>query len=285
METSPFARLSAELRNEIYAYTLYIPKGVWLNNEKDEEKNKPIRKRRLQASGNPTALTMTCRQIHAESVLLFYSINRFFIRPHSLGSLHPPGEYTEWVWRGKFRAWMDTVGPSNASCVNKLCLHVQDCHTSWDLYDYLDGIIDILPSKRRAWPASLRVSLNFTLYFLDMESPDSNDHRWVPASFELPLHDRSEAKRQIDLVFNEKLIRLRELLKRLEEEVSQEQEKRVGNARKRTPQMYNFSNVLQEERSILGIRDNIDDVEEWRDWFFGPLLDLLVRLGWDEPNF
>ena len=161
METSPFARLSAELRNEIYAYALYIPEGVWLNDETDEEKTKAIGNLRLKASGNLTALTMTCRQIHAEAGLLFYSINRFSIRPQWLRPYVCSGKR----WVGLFRAWMDAVGSPNASCVTELCLRIGYFRTDVDPDDCLDEVINILPSRPRAWPDSLHLSVYFDLKF------------------------------------------------------------------------------------------------------------------------
>lgn len=283
METSPFARLSAELRNEIYAYALYMPEGVWLNDETDEEKSKPIGKLRLQASGDLTALTMTCRQIHAEAGLLFYSINKFFIRPLSLGYVPPFLAFNRLPWLRRFRAWMNTVGSSNASCITKLCLHVGNYPTWMDPDDINDYVSNILPMERRAWLESMHPSLNFALDFFDPESSNSTDHGWVPTSFELPLHDRSEAKRRIDMVFDEKLIRLRGLLERLEGEISPEQEKEIGDARKQGPQVLKQSDVPHIEMSIQDIRDNISDVKRWRRQFFGIILEEYF-LYWDEPE-
>lgn len=98
MEMSPFARLSAEPRNKIYTYALYNPEGIWLKHTSDDLKLKAGWKLGIHASGNPTALAMTCRQIHAESGLLFYSMNKFFIELSPMKAKDRFGTEVWYLW-------------------------------------------------------------------------------------------------------------------------------------------------------------------------------------------
>ena len=97
------------------------------------------------------------------------------------------------------------------------------------------------------------------------------------------MRDRSEAFRHIDLVLDEKVKRLRELLKQVEEDISREQEKGVEDASEQLPHIPNPADVPREERSIRGIRANIHDVESWRERFFGIFDTYFIH--WDEPKF
>lgn len=65
METSPFARLSAELRNRVYHFT---PEDTY----SDLEITLPLKRHTFKRS---IALTQTCRQIRSETRTMFY-INR-----------------------------------------------------------------------------------------------------------------------------------------------------------------------------------------------------------------
>ncbi|KAI7162190.1 hypothetical protein KC316_g11389 [Hortaea werneckii] len=215
METSPFARLSAELRNKIYSYALYNPDGVWLEHPSDDLKLKPGWKLRIHASGNPTALAMTCRQIHAESGLLFYSINKFFIKlsPMKIKDRFETGVW--YPWDEEVETWLETIGSANASYVARLCLHLgnycsnEEADNIWDESYYAN----LSKLWARAWPDHLSPSLSFGLEFLNLESPSSPDDCWVESLFELPFCDKSEAERQVNLIFDQKLAGLRARLK------------------------------------------------------------------------
>lgn len=273
METSPFTRLSAELRNKIYTYALYNPEGIWLKHPRDDGELKPGWKLRLRASGNPTALAMTCRQLHGESGLLFYSINKFLVH---LVPLHVKDCFGDWIWypwKEEVKNWLDTIGPPNASCVTKLSLHVGDFHIDRDPGECLDSVVGILTSNRRALPDTLQLSLHLALSFFDMQSPSCTDHRWVPTSFELPLYDCSEAKRHIGLILDEKLMRLRELLKQVVAVLSRQSEEGIENAREQRPQALRSDDVKRAARSIRPIAHNIHNVKYWRWRFFGLLLE------------
>lgn len=175
---------------------------------------------------------------------------------------------------------MNTIGSSNASCVTELCLHVRGFQTYGNPYDALDVLHGIVPLERQDWPDSLQLNLNFALELLDLESPNSiNDNVWVPTSVEFPLDDWSEAKRRIDLVFDEKLTRLRELLKQVEEEILRKQEKGVEDTIEQLPQIVDSDDVPIEERSE-DIKGHIYEVKRWRSHFFGTLLHYYVcRFG------
>lgn len=69
MDSSPFSKLSAELRNEIYELALSFENTIFITNTSDY---------RLKSSTkHPTALLQTCRQIRAEATKMFYANNAF----------------------------------------------------------------------------------------------------------------------------------------------------------------------------------------------------------------
>ena len=74
MEASPFAKLSAEIRNMIYEHALRVPIPIVL--EADERCKKFARKS-VRASVN--ALTKTCREIRLDTTEMFYALNDFTI--------------------------------------------------------------------------------------------------------------------------------------------------------------------------------------------------------------
>ena len=74
MEASPFAKLSAEIRNMIYEHALRVPIPIVL--EADERcENFPSKS--VPASVN--ALTKTCREIRLDTTEMFYALNDFTI--------------------------------------------------------------------------------------------------------------------------------------------------------------------------------------------------------------
>lgn len=218
METSPFARLPAELRNKIYMHALYIPDGVKLDYT-GLDLCEP------KATGNPTALTMTCRQMYFEAGSLFYNINKFFFHPVCF--VHFNSERGMRAWMKKVEAWLDAIGYTNASCVHNLCIHLG----TYDLSRFRDKLLDLLREITRselwdrAW--SRDSSICFDIHYHDLVSPASDGHCGVFCPMEIPSHDGVEATRLIKGFLDEKLTSLRDALKRVEAEETQEQEARA----------------------------------------------------------
>ncbi|KAI7017089.1 hypothetical protein KC318_g5714 [Hortaea werneckii] len=78
MEASPFARLSAELRNQIWTYALCQPDGFYLDHLQYGDYE-------LLEKDHQIALIKTCRQINAEASLLLYNVNKFTFRASTIG--------------------------------------------------------------------------------------------------------------------------------------------------------------------------------------------------------
>ncbi|KAI7388471.1 hypothetical protein KC328_g8920 [Hortaea werneckii] len=86
MENSPFTKLSAELRNEIYHLVLYSPEGfsiVYIGNILFEDKVLRNENHQIQ----PLALTATCKALRTETLQLFYAINTFTFKLKHFDSL------------------------------------------------------------------------------------------------------------------------------------------------------------------------------------------------------
>ncbi|EME79161.1 uncharacterized protein MYCFIDRAFT_79718 [Pseudocercospora fijiensis CIRAD86] len=72
MDSSPLAKLSAELRNEIYELALSFEDTITVTGTSASSD--------LECSiGHPTALIQTCRQIRSEATRMFYANNTFHI--------------------------------------------------------------------------------------------------------------------------------------------------------------------------------------------------------------
>lgn len=94
MESSPFATIPAELRNEIYSYLFELPSPIiiapqWTPNPYDALHAFPPLKK------NFTALAKTCRQLHQETTPIIYGQNKFMIRVSS--DLHTANELTSMI--------------------------------------------------------------------------------------------------------------------------------------------------------------------------------------------
>lgn len=83
METSLFNNLPAEIRNTIYAYTLFDPNGVDINSE--------------------PALLRTCKQIRGEASLMHWAINQFQVEIHEENISH---ELCRWLKKAATRLWL-----------------------------------------------------------------------------------------------------------------------------------------------------------------------------------
>lgn len=109
MEKSPLAKLSAEIRNNIYAFTLTDRCA-----------------RNLSRSHQP-ALARSCRQIRQECFLLFYASNTFSVRiDENIGNL---------------LEWLENQGRVKLKFALRLNVHVHlQCAEAESYFDnYLDG--------------------------------------------------------------------------------------------------------------------------------------------------
>ncbi|KAK4539650.1 hypothetical protein LTR36_010476 [Oleoguttula mirabilis] len=113
MDKSPFAHLSAELRNRIYELALHdtYPDGidlVWLDKH--------------------NALTRTCRQMRAESHIMFYHLNDFSV---TVIGYRWDSRHQGYIPRGfmkRVAALLELLGPGILSSMKRLALKEQ--HTT-----------------------------------------------------------------------------------------------------------------------------------------------------------
>ncbi|KAI7229122.1 F-actin capping protein [Hortaea werneckii] len=113
MDNSPFTKLSAELRNDIYHLVLYSPEGfniTYIGNILFEDK--VLRNENNQVQ--PLALTATCKALRTETLQLFYAINTFTFKFKHFDSL-----------QDILDAFMDRIGND---CVRALRRVFAECY-------------------------------------------------------------------------------------------------------------------------------------------------------------
>ncbi|KAI7544330.1 F-actin capping protein, partial [Hortaea werneckii] len=96
MDNSPFTKLSAELRNEIYHLVLYSPEGfniVYIGNILFEDKVLRNENHQIQ----PLARTATCKAMRTETLQLFYAINTFTFKLKHFDSLDDVFRWQSWL--------------------------------------------------------------------------------------------------------------------------------------------------------------------------------------------
>lgn len=210
METSPLARLSAELRNQIWTYALYQPDGVYLACPKGQS--------RLSCKGRWIALIKTCRQINTESSLLLYNINKFTFCFTGIGLLDcfP-------VSNPHANDWLRALGPTKASAIAELSFDVGGFSILPWPYDYgrwvthdcnlLSNALTITRSLCKNLSAlTLKTSVGLLLY--------DTRHQGT-LHFEPSLMDQAEAIRQIEEVLD---VELEEAMDRLNLALDEEKE-------------------------------------------------------------
>lgn len=80
MDNTPFGRLPRELRDRIYEYAVVHPHGLKMRqySSMHGKTKMPCRVVRTSSSKNATiALAKTCKQLHAETIDLYYKLNAF----------------------------------------------------------------------------------------------------------------------------------------------------------------------------------------------------------------
>lgn len=105
MAASPFLKIPREIRDQIYAYALFFPKGIRISIKPSGGKAVLTHQPR---SHHPLGLALANSQLHQECAALFYSLNKFYIYPG-------PGE--NW---GSVRPWLRQIGPSNRSALRSV---------------------------------------------------------------------------------------------------------------------------------------------------------------------
>ncbi|KAI7234242.1 hypothetical protein KC330_g4926 [Hortaea werneckii] len=188
MEASPFARLSAELRNQIWTYALSQPDGFHLDLQDGNYE--------LSRKGHQIALIKTCRQINTETTLLLYNINEFTFSMPSVDKYHM-------VFR-HMQEWLCAVGPAKANVITEVCVHLGHLVETAGYYraDINKGpLISLFRETSRLLDTSpvsckniSKVTAAFTVQLLPSEDKTY--------AFELPLDDKLEAIRSVRRVID-----------------------------------------------------------------------------------
>lgn len=110
MDATPFARLPAELRNDIYTLALRTSK---IQVSADHRHGKPIVQRgRQRDAKNIMALTAVCKQAGRESLGIFYASNELILLAEVFSRTNHPA-FKE-IAAGRFnfiRTWLLQIGP------------------------------------------------------------------------------------------------------------------------------------------------------------------------------
>ncbi|KAI6812732.1 hypothetical protein KC340_g14780 [Hortaea werneckii] len=203
MEASPFARLSAELRNQIWTYALYQPDGFYLELQGGGYE--------LSEKGHRIALIKTCRQINAEASMLLYNVNKFTFSAIMMESpvrLHfPKMQLVE--------DWLCTIGPAKASTIAEICFDLGFLpHIPWlDFYkEFIRRVFGLIPQALYAAPspcknlAALTAIVHLKIYL-------DNENQPKTLALEIPLIDEAEAIRRLEEMFEAEW---NEIMRRLE---------------------------------------------------------------------
>ncbi|KAK4629599.1 hypothetical protein CLAFUW4_07772 [Fulvia fulva] len=117
MDTSPCAKLPAELRNQVFSLALSCGRITLAPTPSDRDITSSPLPRRLhlfreagRGHEHPTALTQTCRQLRAETTGLFYSANTFVVKTYC----HD--------YPGLISIFRHNIGPSNSSALQSMIL-------------------------------------------------------------------------------------------------------------------------------------------------------------------
>ena len=184
MEASPFARLSAELRNQIWTYALSQPRGFYLVLQNGGYK--------LSRKRRQIALIKTCRQINAEAALLLYYINKFTFSA-SAGAMSP-------TYLPQLENWLRNVGSANSSAIAEICF---DLHclpaTPWSnsYKRSLGQVFDIVPV---VLPPGSHLCKSLTALTATLHV--DGERYCNSLAFELPLIDTVEAVRRVEGTFD-----------------------------------------------------------------------------------
>lgn len=107
MELSPFSRLSAELRNEIYELTVILPESI--------APAQPGNSNGTNKSVNLPGILHCCRQIREECLQMFYASNTFNFRCNAWRSQADENNCVDWI-----HGWLDEIGTKNCSVLRAI---------------------------------------------------------------------------------------------------------------------------------------------------------------------
>ena len=159
MDSSPLARLPAELRELIYQYALYQRAYIRIG----------------ISSGTPhlynfedpldLSLTKTCRQLRAESLPALYAMNTFLLyTDHVQTAMNGYGLRN--MWQQGLRVWLDCIGPAQTNLRN-----VEIEIGTWNPDDIKEPAMtvwnSISPMLSLFDPSRTRVQLNCSLALMD----------------------------------------------------------------------------------------------------------------------
>ncbi|KAI7199519.1 hypothetical protein KC343_g7405 [Hortaea werneckii] len=210
MEASPFARLSAELRNQIWTYALSQPRGFYLVLQNGGYKL-PRKRRQI-------ALITTCRQINAEAASLLYFINKF--------TFSASAEAMARTYLPHLEAWLRKVGSANSSAIAEICFDIR-CLPAipWtnpykrSLGQVFDIISTVLPPGSD--PCKSLTALTATFHVDEGINYNS-------LTFELPLIDTVEAVCRVEQTFDAEVDRVMQLWNPDDEEIDVEEDDMLG---------------------------------------------------------
>ncbi|GAB1730204.1 hypothetical protein NU195Hw_g3588t1 [Hortaea werneckii] len=210
MEASPFARLSAELRNQIWTYALSQPRGFYLVLQNGGYK--------LSRKRRQIALITTCRQINAETALLLYYINKF--------TFSASAEAMALTYLPHLEAWLRKVGSTNSSAIAEICFDFRSLPaTPWrnSYKRSLGQVFDIIPAvlPPGSYPCKSLTALTATFHVDEGRYYDS-------LTFELPLIDTAEAVRRVEQTFDAEADRVMQLWEPDDEEIDVEGDDMFG---------------------------------------------------------
>lgn len=155
MDKSPFKKLSAELRNNIYELVLSSPDPICISVDTDEY-------------ASMSAITRVCRQIRNESVLLYHSVNSFVynfghnpLRESLRGPYPALEQYTAHIGN-----WLTVKPREHLQAMKSLTLKV-DCQPnhwpSWYEYHMYD-FANIVERIKQCGCEDHQISIEFWLY-------------------------------------------------------------------------------------------------------------------------
>ena len=113
MDASSLARLSPELRNRIYEFALFRPEGVLIPFSRSNRSYLP------RSPNAQLALTTVCREVRAETKLLFYAVNTFVLQTHA----SDPGIFLD-IKEHDLRQWLNIFGPGRIQVLGGVSLHL-----------------------------------------------------------------------------------------------------------------------------------------------------------------
>ncbi|KAI7549377.1 hypothetical protein KC331_g3830 [Hortaea werneckii] len=188
MEASPFARLSAELRNQIWTHALYRPDGFYLDRHDGNYE--------LSEKGHHIALIKTCRQINTETALLLYNVNKFIFNAVTNSTMRST--------LARVKDWLCVIGPAKASAIAEICFDLGHLpQVPWvdrkkkslrKIFGAIREALYEVPS-----PCTSLAALTVTV---DLEIRLEEGEYVKTLTLELPLTDETEAIRRIEETFD-----------------------------------------------------------------------------------